>query len=399
MSPPTQGMHAADQHLNDATRDEECVRHGVLYCTPHVRVPGVLAIHSSHLWFEPDPRHQEVRELGAEEYRVIVEVRDLIESTAVAMPGEEQNSIDFFLQLYVRTLDGRSFCSPEDAEHGWCVVFGMHSREDLHEAAQLTINYIDALASNRSSSDKAALRSSMRRTFVPFPCLDRASVYEAVSKKKEMKELATTGKIAEEKRPNERRQPAPSHVFGVTIRCDLKEPPLLTADVAECLFEYLPVSARLPGVSEWVLAYSPKAHGVSLATFYRNVEKCRRTLVLIADTQGFVFGGFAPEAWLLGRHFYGSGEAFVFTFGKMTATPQARLFPATTKNRCFMYSDSDSFAMGSSSTGKHAIAICSDMLHGFSAPSMTYGNPMLSATEEFIIQDLEVWSFEELHGS
>eukprot|EP00971_Amphidinium_carterae_P012796 252319-Amphidinium_carterae.1 len=54
--------------------------------------------------FEPDTRHPEVSDLGADEYRVRVQLRDLVECTAVAMPGEdESDKILFYLQLYVRT--------------------------------------------------------------------------------------------------------------------------------------------------------------------------------------------------------------------------------------------------------------------------------------------------------
>eukprot|EP00971_Amphidinium_carterae_P061226 1212122-Amphidinium_carterae.1 len=247
-------------------------------------------------------------------------------------------------------------------EHSWCLVFWLHRRDHLHEAAQLLLDQLDDFRKCHEIEPK----SQTKKTFIPFPCLDRASEFDAISRKKEMRALREAKRLQETTevgagmlaggRP-------PSQVFGVPILCDHSESTLLTEELAECLFEYLPVSVRLPGSSQWVLAYSPKAHGVSLHTFYRNVEKCRRTLVLIADTQGFLFGGFTPETWKPHHHFYGSGEAFVFTFGRLGVNPRVRLFPSTTQNRCFMFSDAHSFAMGSSSTGKHALAVCNDMLH------------------------------------
>lgn len=173
---------------------------------------------------------------------------------------------------------------------------------------------------------------------------------------------------------------------------------LLSRVLAESILDYLPVSLRLPGAIEWVLRYTPKAHGVSLATLYRNVADRDNTILIVQDSESRIFGGFAPSAWEPKGKFYGSGEAFVFSFSCLadpSAVPEFQLYPWTSANSFIMYSDSDLFAMGGGD-GRHALAIRNDLLHGLSSPTATFGNPTLAASEEFVVRDLEVWALEEV---
>ncbi|CAE8652590.1 unnamed protein product, partial [Polarella glacialis] len=74
--------------------------------------------------------------VGVEQYTVLLEVEDLLECGAVAMPVEDSadgNQLSFFLQLQVRTLDGEAFCSSEDMEEAWFVVFRLQELEELYE--------------------------------------------------------------------------------------------------------------------------------------------------------------------------------------------------------------------------------------------------------------------------
>jgi len=190
---------------------------------------------------------------------------------------------------------------------------------------------------------------------------------------------------------------APSLRVEVALRSGSVDKPLLTQTMVAYLLEHLPVSLRLPGAVEWVLRYSPKAHGVSLATLFRNLEGCEHTILVVQDVEEHVFGGFAPVPWepCHGR-FYGSGEAFVFSFGKMDSEPVAlNHFPWSCANSCFMYSDSDLLAMGGGD-GHHAMVIRSDLLRGCSSPTATFGNPGLASSEEFVVRDLEIWALEQM---
>jgi len=69
-------------------------------------------------------------------------------------------------------------------------------------------------------------------------------------------------------------------------------------------------------MSNWELLYSLNRDGVSIGTFYEKAKYCRTTLLVVQDSQGYVFGGFCNEAWHPSSKFYGTGETFLFTFKK-----------------------------------------------------------------------------------
>lgn len=180
---------------------------------------------------------------------------------------------------------------------------------------------------------------------------------------------------------------------------------LLTMPFAEHIAEYLPISVRLPGSVEWVLKYSPKADGVSLSTLYRNLAESDKSVVIVEDTEGYVFGGFATAAWEPKHKFFGSGEAFVFTFGKVAGADaegaegtdgaglKLSVFPWTSTNSFMMYGDFAQIAMGGGD-GRHALAIRSDLLRGLSSPTATFGNTMLASAAEFVVRDIEIWALK-----
>lgn len=67
----------------------------------------------------------------------------------------------------------------------------------------------------------------------------------------------------------------------------------------------------------WALLYSPKVHGISLETFYRQVMSAPGpSLLFIKESGGSsnVFGGFAPATWQREPLPYGDSSAFVFSF-------------------------------------------------------------------------------------
>ncbi len=63
------------------------------------------------------------------------------------------------------------------------------------------------------------------------------------------------------------------------------------------------------------MVFGINSDGVSLHTFYATTRRFNPTILLVKDTRGGVFGGFATEEWRAGKHFYGTGESFLFRFG------------------------------------------------------------------------------------
>jgi len=190
-------------------------------------------------------------------------------------------------------------------------------------------------------------------------------------------------------------------------------PTLLNYAMAKSLLKFLPAGQRVPGASVWKLSYKPVAHGTSISTLHRMIAGCERTLLLVRDADDHVFGGFAPLPWKVGRRFHGSGEAFVFKFGKLAnlaasaeaeeeeevqdpADPiEVKVFPWTQLNHHFMYASQRLLAMGGGD-GQYALAIHEGLLRGHSSPTPTFGNPPLSSVQggDFVLKDMEVWSLE-----
>jgi len=81
----------------------------------------------------------------------------------------------------------------------------------------------------------------------------------------------------------------------------------LSPELAAQVRDLLPVYLRF---MDWHLAYSPKVHGTSMNTFYR--QQAGPNVLVIRDAHGGLFGGFAPDPWCPQAGAYGSGQAFVF---------------------------------------------------------------------------------------
>jgi hypothetical protein len=61
------------------------------------------------------------------------------------------------------------------------------------------------------------------------------------------------------------------------------------------------------------------------------------SLLVIEDSHGHIFGGFASSAWALGPAFYGDDDCFLFSLA-----PRMRVYPATGYNAHFQYMNQNS---------------------------------------------------------
>jgi len=360
------------------------MRRKAFYCTSHFKVPGDICFTGNLLRFEPNPTNKHVREVGVDQYTVVVDARHVLECRAVKMPSKDDDG-EHYLQLKLRTLDGVTFCSSGDADSGWFLVFWMRRLLELQEVAS-------QLHERAQGTGEAAPTAG--DTSVPFPCLDYAR--EAVPLPCLSHDLLWQQDAADAAAgPEPLTPPAPPEV---PLRPEGVERTLLTQPMAQHISEYLPLGLRLPGVVEWVLRYTPKKHGVSLATLYRNLEDSERTLLIARDTDDHVLGGFAPEAWRPHPRFYGTGDAFVFSLGRCPAGAEPpeplQVYTWTSRNSHFQYSDHDHLAMGGGDGG-HALVIQADMLRGRSVPTATFGNPTLAGSRDFVVRDVEVWALED----
>lgn len=168
---------------------------------------------------------------------------------------------------------------------------------------------------------------------------------------------------------------------------DLKQKSNLLEDThIEKLAHRLP--ARVQGYP-WHLVYSTQHHGTSLKTLYRNVCSLDSPVLLVVkDMDNQVFGAYATHPFRLSDHYYGTGETFLFTF-----SPDFKAFKWSGENSYFINGDITSLELGGGG-GRFGLWLDSDLYHGRSNSCSTFNNDILSKKEDFIVQDLEVWTFE-----
>ncbi|XP_043938122.1 nuclear receptor coactivator 7 isoform X3 [Protopterus annectens] len=154
----------------------------------------------------------------------------------------------------------------------------------------------------------------------------------------------------------------------------------------EKLIQHLP--ARTQGYA-WKLMYSTSVHGTSLKTLYRNLA-CfdSPVLLVIKDMDDQVFGALASHPFRISDHYYGTGETFLFTFN-----PDFKIFRWSEENSYFIKGDVDFLELGGGGSGYFGLWVDADLYYGRSNPCSTFNNEMLSSTEDFTVQDLEVWTF------
>ncbi|KAM9383377.1 nuclear receptor coactivator 7 [Phaethornis superciliosus] len=146
--------------------------------------------------------------------------------------------------------------------------------------------------------------------------------------------------------------------------------------------------ARVQGYP-WCLAYSTLEHGTSLKTLYRKSASLDSpVLLVIKDMDNQIFGAYATHPFRFSDHYYGTGETFLYTF-----CPNFKVFKWSGDNTYFINGDTSSLELGGGG-GRFGLWLDADLYHGRSNSCSTFNNDILSKKEDFIIQDLEVWTFE-----
>uniref|UniRef100_A0A3P9MUE1 MTOR-associated protein MEAK7 n=1 Tax=Poecilia reticulata TaxID=8081 RepID=A0A3P9MUE1_POERE len=185
----------------------------------------------------------------------------------------------------------------------------------------------------------------------------------------------------------------------------MKSRPSMTFDPRHLVTRKQPVlSAHL--IAPWRLVFSTQLHGESFTKMAAALQHHGPTLLLLRDSRGHVFGGFASTAWEHKPQFQGRRPAGCFLF---SVFPTLRVYTATGYNKHFM-------AWGGHAAGRHGnvssspqgmggqhdyfgLWLDSDFGRGHSRARpkcTTYGNPQLSADEDFVLDAVEVWAWFKL---
>ena len=159
------------------------------------------------------------------------------------------------------------------------------------------------------------------------------------------------------------------------------------------LSQYIPSSLRGPARQ----LFCSRRDGESFAKLTECVLKKGPTLLVVRDTDGYVFGGFASQAWEVNPNFRGDGECFLFT-----AVPDLEVFNKPTfYNKHFMYFqvNAETLPNGLGMGGQFdyfGFWLSADFGKGHSRAKpkcTTYASKQLSMNEDFSIHTLEVWGF------
>ncbi|XP_056618856.1 nuclear receptor coactivator 7 [Triplophysa dalaica] len=151
------------------------------------------------------------------------------------------------------------------------------------------------------------------------------------------------------------------------------------------LFAHMPVRTQ---EYHWKLMYSTAEHGTSLKTLYRNMTDVDRPVLLVVkDMDNQVFGAFSSDPFKVSTCCYGTGETFLYSF-----SPDFQVFRWSGKNSYFIRGFFDSLQMGAGG-GHFGLWLDADLHRGSSYSCNTFCNRPLSIHQDFIIQDVEVWTF------
>ncbi|XP_066528479.1 TLD domain-containing protein 2-like [Hoplias malabaricus] len=175
--------------------------------------------------------------------------------------------------------------------------------------------------------------------------------------------------------------------FDFSPLCDLKLSEgsiLLNISQIQELCQQLPANLSL---CEWRLTFRTQTHGTSLRTLYKTssqLDAC--SVLIIRDSYRQVFGVVCSAPLRVSTAYYGTGQTFVFSF-----SPHLQVYKWTGGNSFFIKGSVDSLHFGGG-RGRYGLWINGDLIRGRSQTCETFDNEVLSSTEDFLINELEVWT-------
>uniref|UniRef100_A0A8C5QP75 MTOR-associated protein MEAK7 n=1 Tax=Leptobrachium leishanense TaxID=445787 RepID=A0A8C5QP75_9ANUR len=145
----------------------------------------------------------------------------------------------------------------------------------------------------------------------------------------------------------------------------------------------------------WRLLFSTRLHGESFSKLCGCIVDQGPCLLVLKDSDGFIFGGFASQEWEVKPQYRGDTRCFLFT-----ASPKLNVYTCTGYNDHYMYLNHGQQTMpnGLGMGGQHnyfGLWLDSDYGTGHSKAKprcTTYNSPQLSSKEDFSIDALEVWA-------
>lgn len=151
----------------------------------------------------------------------------------------------------------------------------------------------------------------------------------------------------------------------------------------------------LTEAEQWKLVYHSAINGFSFATFMGSVSSVEGpTILVMKDTEGDIYGGYASQNWERHSDFYGDNKSFLFQL-----YPQASIFRATGQNNnwqwCAVNFSSDSIPNGIGFGGRanhFGLFLSANFDQGHSFACTTFSSPCLSKTNRVRPDVIECWA-------
>lgn len=161
-------------------------------------------------------------------------------------------------------------------------------------------------------------------------------------------------------------------------------------DSEDCVFLAERLPSRVIG-NPWQLVFTTERDGFSLNNIYRKVEGLERnspTLIAIRDTEDCCFGALVSDNPSVSGKFYGTGESFLWR-----TKPDRQHWKWSTKNSYFMSCSHECLNIGAGD-GHFGLSLDSDLNHGRTEACDTFDNDPLTASGDFVVKTVEIWSFQ-----
>ncbi|CAA0401000.1 EF-hand domain [Arabidopsis suecica] len=146
---------------------------------------------------------------------------------------------------------------------------------------------------------------------------------------------------------------------------------------------------------EWKLLYHSSVHGQSFNTFLGHTSNTgmSASVLIIKDTEGYVYGGYASQPWERYSDFYGDMKSFLFQLN-----PKAAIYRPTGANTniqwCATNFTSENIPNGIGFGGKinhFGLFISASFDQGQTFECTTFGSPSLSKTSRIQPEVIECW--------
>lgn len=342
-SPRTKSQTLKDQMMskykNKSETPVEVMKEPVRYANLNFSVLGMLTVTPDVVIFEPDLSDKLVLKNGVLPYQVVIYVKDIFDCQIIR---ENPN------YLYENSLEISAL------QNNTVNIFDFLMEEKkMRIIHRKLINWTSA--SNQKSPGSPNQGHDSKKISFPVP------VHE---QDEEIVDIKTETFIPTLSRPS-----------AILSREDLVK-----------INRHLPNRFKF---MDWKLLYGTQVHGISLNTFFLNLEDAGPSIMVVEDKDRNLFGCFASDSWRIEPHYYGNGECFMFTL-----KPYSRFYHWSQKNSNFMCSRKDFVAMGG---GRHGFGLWIDneFNNGSTYECDTFDSAPLTKSEDFQITVVEVWGFKD----